>query len=121
MSPRTNQGDAPPPPPFGGHARRPLQAAMADRPDVPVVTWRGPGSPDFALLLLLDVEPRLAAAHEPLDAALEVFPLLPDVDGLVGLNAGRLLERLGDGVEQLAELAHHPARLREDVLVERLV
>src|SRR5687767_488746 len=71
-------------------------------------------------LLFRVVVASLATDDELFGARLEVFPLLADVSRLVGLDAGGLLQRLGDGVEQFAEVPHQAARLIEDVRVEAL-
>src|SRR5689334_21647302 len=66
------------------------------------------------------VVPLLAADDEALDAGLEILPLTADLIGLAGVDAVVVLHRFADGVQQLAELAHHRARLVEDALLSRL-
>ena len=44
--------------------------------------------------------PFFAAHGELLDTCLEVFPALAYFVGLVRVNAGGVLDRFGDGVEQ---------------------
>src|SRR5688500_15928382 len=72
------------------------------------------------LLLAEDVMPLLARDDELLDARLQILPPLADVVGLFDADARRGFDRLGDRVEQLAEVADHAARVGEDRLVVAL-
>src|SRR5439155_23212699 len=65
-------------------------------------------------LLLQPVMSLLTGDDEALDDGLEVLPALADQIGLVRVDAGIVVHRLGDGIEQLGKIAHHPARLAED-------
>jgi hypothetical protein len=66
------------------------------------------------------VDAFFARDDETFDAGLEVFPLLADLVGFVGDDARGCFGRLGDGVEQFGEVAHHVAGFAEDGFVETL-